>query len=132
MTGSEIAHARHATYLAFRRPRLHPLAAGAHGAARTRDQRNGLSAAGLDAATFTRGHRTLAAALELFRWLRGASSPLIVDLPESVRSNTIHHSESGVMTMDDWLDTYERHIPEHIAQMQRVYDDWEARTSELA
>ena len=28
------------------------------------------------------------------------------------------------MTMDDWLDIYERHIPEHIDQMQRVYDDW--------
>jgi hypothetical protein len=28
------------------------------------------------------------------------------------------------MTMDDWLDTYERHIPEHIEQMQAVYEDW--------
>jgi hypothetical protein len=28
------------------------------------------------------------------------------------------------MTMDDWLHMYERHIPEHIEQMEAVYDDW--------
>jgi hypothetical protein len=66
-------------------------------------------------------------ALELFRWLRGASYALIADLPESAWSNTVHHSENGVMTLDDWLDTYERHVPEHIAQMQLVYDDWASR-----
>ena len=71
-------------------------------------------------------------ALELFRWLRGASHALIVDLPESAWSNTVHHSENGVMTLDDWLDTYERHIPEHIAQMQRVYDDWGNQTTEAS
>jgi hypothetical protein len=63
-------------------------------------------------------------ALELFKWLRRKSHTLIQDLPEAVWSNTIHHSESGVMTMDDWLDTYERHVPEHIEQMQANYDDW--------
>jgi hypothetical protein len=26
--------------------------------------------------------------------------------------------------MDGWLDIYERHIPEHIEQMQAVYEDW--------
>jgi hypothetical protein len=66
-------------------------------------------------------------ALELFRWLRGASYALIQDLPDSVWSNTVHHSENGLMTMDDWLATYERHIPDHIAQMQRVYDVWSNR-----
>jgi hypothetical protein len=71
-------------------------------------------------------------ALELFRWLRGASHALIRGLPESVWSNTVHHSEDGVMTLDDWLDTYERHIPEHIAQMQRVFDDWGNQTTEAS
>ena len=28
------------------------------------------------------------------------------------------------MTMDDWLDTYERHVTDHIDQMQAVFDDW--------
>jgi hypothetical protein len=30
------------------------------------------------------------------------------------------------MTMDDWLDVYARHVPEHIAQMREVYADWKA------
>ena len=63
-------------------------------------------------------------ALELFKWLRHKSYTLIKDLPETVWSNTVHHTESGKMTMDDWLDTYERHIPEHIEQMQANYADW--------
>lgn len=28
------------------------------------------------------------------------------------------------MTLDEWLDIYQRHVPDHIAQMQAVYDDW--------
>jgi hypothetical protein len=28
------------------------------------------------------------------------------------------------MTMDDWLDVYARHIPDHVAQMQDVYEQW--------
>jgi hypothetical protein len=63
-------------------------------------------------------------ALELFKWLRHKSYTLIKDLPETVWSNTVHHTESGRMTMDDWLDIYERHIPEHIEQMQTNYADW--------
>jgi hypothetical protein len=29
------------------------------------------------------------------------------------------------MTFDDWLDNYERHIPIHIAQMERNLKAWE-------
>jgi hypothetical protein len=63
-------------------------------------------------------------ALELFKWLRHKSYTLVKDLPEATWSNTVYHTETGLMTLDDWLDTYERHIPEHIAQMQDVYADW--------
>ena len=63
-------------------------------------------------------------ALELFKWLRRKSYTLIKDLPESTWANTVHHSEYGIMTMDDWLDMYAAHIPDHIAQMQAVYQDW--------
>ena len=63
-------------------------------------------------------------ALALFKWLRQNSYNLIKDLPESVWSNTVSHTEDGLITMDDWLDTYERHIPEHIKQMQAIYEDW--------
>jgi hypothetical protein len=61
-------------------------------------------------------------AVELFRWLRGLSYELIKTVPESTWANTVHHSENGLMTMDDWLVTYERHVRDHVAQMQVVYD----------
>jgi hypothetical protein len=63
-------------------------------------------------------------ALELFKRLRQKSNTLIQDLPEPVWANTVDHSESGWITLDDWLTTYERHIPEHIEQMQSNYEDW--------
>ncbi len=65
-------------------------------------------------------------ALELFRWLRGQSYRLIRGLPEAVWSNTIHHPESGVMTMDDWLRTYARHVPDHLEQMRGAHAAWRA------
>jgi hypothetical protein len=65
-------------------------------------------------------------AIELFKWLRRASYNLIKDRADSVAGNVIHHSENGPMTFDDWLDTYERHIPDHVAQMQRAYEEWKA------
>ncbi|MBK8795539.1 MAG: DinB family protein [Anaerolineales bacterium] len=66
-------------------------------------------------------------ALQLFQWLRRTSYELIKDAPEAVWSHTVEHSEDGAMTMDDWLDVYERHVREHIEQMEGVYQDWLAR-----
>ena len=63
-------------------------------------------------------------AVELFKWLRLGSYRLVKSLPESVWSNTVDHPENGTMTMDDWLDVYERHVREHVAQMQSVYAAW--------
>ncbi len=53
----------------------------------------------------------------------------IRDLPEATWANTVNHTENGPMTMEDWLDTYERHIPDHINQMQENYEDWLKRQS---
>jgi hypothetical protein len=63
-------------------------------------------------------------ALELFKWLRRKSYTLIRGQPAAVWAHTVNHTENGPMTLDDWLDTYERHVPEHIAQMEAVYADW--------
>ncbi len=71
-----------------------------------------------------------AVALELFRVLRRASYELIRDLPEDVWSHTVVHSESGRMSMDEWLDTYERHVLEHIAQMRALYHTWRLEQDE--
>lgn len=63
-------------------------------------------------------------ALELFKSLRLKSYTLIKSLPEKVWSNTAYHPEDGEMSLDEWLDVYERHIPEHIQYMQENYDAW--------
>jgi hypothetical protein len=67
------------------------------------------------------------AALELFKWLRHSSYQLIKTLPVAVWANTAQHTESGPMTMDDWLEIYTRHIPDHLAQMQTVLAAWQAQ-----
>ncbi len=61
-----------------------------------------------------------AEALELFYWLRRHSYLLIRRLPAGVWKHQAHHPEDRLITLLDWLDTYERHVPEHIEQMERV------------
>lgn len=74
--------------------------------------------------------QSTADALELFKWLRHQSYMLIRRLPEAVWANTVYHTENGVMTLDEWLDTYERHIPDHVRQMQAVYADWQQQSGQ--
>ena len=63
--------------------------------------------------------------LELLRLLRKLSYDLIKSKPmESYQDATINHSENGIMTFDDWLLSYEKHIAQHIEQMRRVYKIW--------
>jgi uncharacterized damage-inducible protein DinB len=68
-------------------------------------------------------------ALELFKWLRQANYRLVSSLPEPVWSNTVEHPERGTMTLDNWLDIYERHIPGHINQMKKVFEEWKVAQS---
>lgn len=63
-------------------------------------------------------------ALELFKLLRRCSYNLIKPLPEAVWSNEVIHSDSGRMTFEKWLDTYDRHVPDHMEQMQKTYAEW--------
>ena len=62
--------------------------------------------------------------LELFRLLRQQTYTLITTLPESAWASVCYHPENGDMTLDDWLDVYEAHIPEHLGFMQENYDAW--------
>ena len=68
--------------------------------------------------------RSVDDALELFRLLRQQTHALINGLPESVWSNTCYHPENGDMTLDDWLDVYAVHIPEHLQYMRENYETW--------
>jgi hypothetical protein len=63
-------------------------------------------------------------AIELFRLLRRITHRLIQDQPAEVWAHIIHHSENGRMTMEDWLNVYERHIPDHVAQMDGILEIW--------
>lgn len=64
-------------------------------------------------------------ALELFRWLRGNSYKLLKTLPPEMWSHTYQHPAKGSVNMDDWLVTYENHIPLHIRQMQANHAAWQ-------
>ena len=64
-------------------------------------------------------------ALNLFRWLRSKTHALITSLPESAWSNTAYHPENGDLTLDDWLDTYEAHVREHVDYMRQNYEAWQ-------
>lgn len=65
-----------------------------------------------------------AGAVELFRILRRQTYELVRNLPDSVWSNSCYHPENGDMTLDDWLDLYERHVAEHLEYMQQNYEEW--------
>jgi hypothetical protein len=68
--------------------------------------------------------RSAETALELFRWLRQSSYDLIHTLPEETWDNQVYHPEQGMISLDDWLDTYAAHVPDHIAQMREVFAAW--------
>jgi peptidoglycan/xylan/chitin deacetylase (PgdA/CDA1 family) len=63
-------------------------------------------------------------ALDLFKWLRLRTYKLIQLRPDSVGSHTLEHPRSGTMSLDDWLNAYERNVADHIEQMKRVYAAW--------
>lgn len=65
-------------------------------------------------------------AVELFKALRRNSYHLIKDLPASVWTATVEHSDDGTMTFDDWLVTYDNHVIDHVRQMDGIYQAWKA------
>jgi len=73
----------------------------------------------------TEYHRqSIADALELFKWLRKMTYNVIKNLSEETWDNTIYHPENGIMSLDDWLKTYEEHVTIHVNQMKRNLDAW--------
>ena len=69
-------------------------------------------------------------ALELFRLLRQSTYALLRSLPDGVWSHAVTRDDTGRMTFDDWLLTYERHVPEHVAQMREIYAAWRGQRGE--
>lgn len=66
-------------------------------------------------------------ALELFKWLRKMNYDLIKDTPDDKWDNFVMHSETGKFTLSSWLGIYEPHIPGHIEQMRKVFEEWKIK-----
>lgn len=77
------------------------------------------------------GEQDAETAVSLFKWLRQSSYQLIQNLPDSIWQHQAYHAENGTMQFADWLDTYARHVPEHIEQMERIFKQWQAKTAVL-
>lgn len=63
-------------------------------------------------------------ALELFRLLRIMTFNLISNIDDNIWNNSVDHEFYGTITLDNWLEMYEPHIPGHIDQMKQVYQEW--------
>ena len=68
-------------------------------------------------------HQSTKEAFELLRRLRRMTFQLLVNLPEQVWSHTAEE-ETGPLSLDQWLEMQERHIPHHNEQMRRNYEEW--------
>jgi len=63
-------------------------------------------------------------ALEIIRRLRKMTYQLLVRLPESVWSRRAENPLDGNLSLEDWMERQERHIPHHIEQMKQNYTIW--------
>lgn len=62
--------------------------------------------------------------LEIFRLLRVVTYTLLTAIPEEKWDNHIIHPERGKVTLKENLKIYAEHVPVHINQMKRVFEDW--------
>jgi hypothetical protein len=68
-------------------------------------------------------------ALILFKTLRDMTYPLLKKLPEEQWLATVEHSERGLMTLEDWLETYDNHAGEHLVQIAYNFEMWKKEIS---
>jgi hypothetical protein len=69
-------------------------------------------------------HQSTREALEIIRRLRRMTYQLLVSLPDPVWEHTVEHPAQGRLTLGEWIEIQERHIPHHIDQMKQNYDTW--------
>jgi hypothetical protein len=69
-------------------------------------------------------HQSTKEALEIIRRLRRMTYHVLAALPETVWSHRADPREENALTLDNWLEQQERHIPAQIAQMQNIYELW--------
>ena len=64
--------------------------------------------------------RPIETSLEVLQAVRGASEQLLRTLTDAEWARTGTHSESGVYSVDHWLDIYAGHSPDHADQIRRA------------
>ena len=64
-------------------------------------------------------------ALMLFRWLRHKSYTLVKSLPSPSGHTPPSIPKTAMTSLDDWLDTYERHVPDHVEYMRVNFQQWQ-------
>ncbi len=69
-------------------------------------------------------HQSTREAIEIIRRLRKMTYQLAVTLPPAVWLRTITHAQQGEITLEDWLQEQERHIPAYIDQIRQNYALW--------
>jgi hypothetical protein len=69
-------------------------------------------------------HQSTREALEIIRRLRKMTYRLLLTLPEPVWLYRGHSPTEGSITLADWIERQERHIPHHIEQMKQNYEIW--------
>jgi len=69
-------------------------------------------------------HQSTKEALEIIRRLRRMTYPVLRGLPEKVWFHTVEDPRDGKVSLEQFLEIQERHIPHHIKQMKRNYAAW--------
>ena len=66
-------------------------------------------------------HQSTREALKIIRRLRKMTHQLLVALPDQVWEHTAAHPRDGEISLEDWIEIQERHIPHHIDQRRFNY-----------
>lgn len=69
-------------------------------------------------------HQSTREALSLVARLRHMTHQILRFVPDSVWAHTMLVPKKGTMTLDRWLELQANHIPHHIEQIGRNWDDW--------
>ena len=67
-------------------------------------------------------------ALELFMLMRKTTYILLRNTPDNAWVQATGYAEDGIVTLDDWLNIYANHIPDHIRQMEKNYEAWQKQS----
>lgn len=66
------------------------------------------------------------ASLRIISLMRESNHSLLATLPEPLWSNSCLHSVRGIETLDAMVRGYTAHMHQHIAQMKRCFQAWQA------